>query len=163
MASARHGYEQIAALFATEIAAVEQADERASVRTAERAAEFARLIEHLDDELVARVARVDRLTPTIVEVIVRAPMQARKFHPGQFYRLQNYETDAHVVHDTKLLMEGLALTGAWVDKTEGLLSLIVLEMGASSRLCVTLKPGQPVVVMGPTGTTTEIPTGETVL
>ncbi|HYY95184.1 MAG TPA: hypothetical protein VE713_11765, partial [Pyrinomonadaceae bacterium] len=64
---------------------------------------------------------------------------------------------------TRLTMEGLALTGAWVDKEQGLLSLIVLEMGASSRQCVLLKPGQPVVVMGPTGTPTEIPEGETVL
>ena len=31
-------------------------------------------------------------------------------------------------------MEGIALTGAWVDKEHGLLSLIVLEMGVSSRL-----------------------------
>ena len=31
-------------------------------------------------------------------------------------------------------MEGIALTGAWVDKERGLLSLIVLELGVSSRL-----------------------------
>src|SRR6185436_16818645 len=62
-----------------------------------------------------------------------------------------------------MVMEGLALTGAWVDKDQGLLSLIVLEMGGSSRLCAALRPGEPVVVMGPTGTPTEIPTGETVL
>ena len=37
------------------------------------------------------VERVVRLTPTIVEVIVRAPAAARHFHPGQFYRLQNFE------------------------------------------------------------------------
>jgi NAD(P)H-flavin reductase len=90
-------------------------------------------------------------------------MQARKFQPGQFYRLQNYETDARVLGRTKLTMEGLALTGAWVDKEQGLLSLIVLEMGASSRQCAHLTPGQEVVVMGPTGTPTEIPSGELVL
>ena len=45
----------------------------------------------------------------------------------------------------------------------GLLSLIVLEMGVSSRLCAFLQPGEPVVVMGPTGTPTEIPAHETVL
>ena len=39
-----------------------------------------------------RVEDVVRLTPTIVEVIVKAPAAARHFHPGQFYRLQNYET-----------------------------------------------------------------------
>ena len=31
-------------------------------------------------------------------------------------------------------MEGIALTGAWVDKESGLLSLIALELGVSSRL-----------------------------
>ena len=41
--------------------------------------------------------------------------------------------------------------------------MIVLEMGGSSRLCAALKPGEPVVVMGPTGTPTEIPQNETVL
>ncbi|HJR09770.1 MAG TPA: FAD-dependent oxidoreductase [Pyrinomonadaceae bacterium] len=162
MASAKFGYEEVCALFADEITAVENesAREDESARSWSR---FARLVEKLDDELIARVVRVERLTPTIVDVIVRAPMQARKFHPGQFYRLQNYETDAAVVGSTKLTMEGLALTGAWVDKAEGLLSLIVLEMGASSRQCALLKAGQQVVVMGPTGTPTEIPSNETVL
>ncbi|HVG30872.1 MAG TPA: FAD-dependent oxidoreductase, partial [Pyrinomonadaceae bacterium] len=164
MASAKDGYEHVAALFADEIAAVEDLTAGgAAGRRAAGAEDFARLVEKLDDELIARVVRIDRLTPTIVDVIVRAPTQARKFEPGQFYRLQNYETDAAVVSDTKLTMEGLALTGAWVDKERGLLSLIVLEMGASSRLCATLREGQRVVVMGPTGTPTEIPKGETVL
>src|SRR5471032_1908368 len=34
----------------------------------------------------ARVVRVERLTPTIVEVVVEAPAAARNFEPGQFYR-----------------------------------------------------------------------------
>ncbi len=117
----------------------------------------------LDDEFNARVVRVDRLTKTIVEVIVKAPAAARHFHPGQFYRLQNFEKLAPSINGTTLSMEGLALTGAWVDKEKGLLSLIVLEMGSSSRLCAALKPGEPVIVMGPTGTPTEIPENETVL
>ncbi|MCA1592973.1 MAG: FAD-dependent oxidoreductase [Acidobacteria bacterium] len=163
MASAKHGYEHVAALFADEIAAAGRENSTASREQEERDAAFARLVETLDENLLARVVRVERLTDTIVDVIVRAPMQARKFHPGQFYRLQNYETDARIIDGTKLLMEGLALTGAWVDKEAGLLSLIVLEMGASSRQCALLKPGQQVVVMGPTGTPTEIPANETVL
>jgi NADPH-dependent glutamate synthase beta subunit-like oxidoreductase/NAD(P)H-flavin reductase len=173
MASAKFGYEEVCALFADEIAAAELKvrdacagiDARATEDAGEtaRAGRFERLVEKLDDELIARVVRVERLTPTIVDVVVRAPMQARKFHPGQFYRLQNYETDAVVAGGTKLTMEGLALTGAWVDREQGLLSLIVLEMGASSRQCALLRPGQQVVVMGPTGTPTEIPSGEAVL
>jgi len=36
-------------------------------------------------------------------------------------------------------------------------------MGGSSDLCTLLKPGEPVIVMGPTGTPTEILAGDTVL
>ena len=111
----------------------------------------------------ATVVRVDRLTPTIVEVVVEAPAAARNFEPGQFYRLQNYEARSQKVDGTLLAMEGLALTGAWVDKEKGLLSMIVLEMGGSSDLCALLKPGEPVILMGPTGTPTEIEPGETVV
>src|SRR5207253_4758398 len=111
----------------------------------------------------ARVSEVHRLTPTIIEVIVHAPAAARRFQPGQFYRLQNYETQARQVNGTRLLMEGIALTGAWVDRDRGLLSLIALELGVSSRLCRYLQPGEPVVVMGPTGTPTEIKPNENVL
>ena len=38
-----------------------------------------------------------------------------------------------------------------VDREHGLLSTIVLEMGGSSDLCAQLAPGEPVVLMGPTG------------
>ena len=48
-------------------------------------------------------------------------------------------------------MEGLALTGATVDRDKGLLSTIVLEMGGSSDLCSILEPGEPVVADGADG------------
>jgi NADPH-dependent glutamate synthase beta subunit-like oxidoreductase/NAD(P)H-flavin reductase len=159
MASAKDGFPEVARLFAREIeaAVADPAGQPA------REQGWRKLVATLDEELRATVVEVNRLTPTIVEVVVKAPLQARQFHPGQFYRLQNYETQAHVVDGTRLVMEGIALTGAWVDKERGLLSLIVLEMGGSSRLCAALRPGEPVVVMGPTGAPTEIPRGETVL
>src|SRR5207237_1400001 len=56
-----------------------------------------------------------------------------------------------------------AMGGAWIDREQGLLSTIVLEMGGSSDLCTLLQPGEPVILMGPTGTPTETPSGETVL
>ena len=121
------------------------------------------LIAQLNDELRPVVQNVVRLTPTILEIVVRAPIAARAFHPGQFYRLQNYESLAMRTEGTTLAMEGLALTGAEVDREKGLLSTIVLEMGGSSDLCTLLKPGDPVILMGPTGAPTEIPPQETVL
>jgi NADPH-dependent glutamate synthase beta subunit-like oxidoreductase/NAD(P)H-flavin reductase len=116
----------------------------------------------LNRDLRASVHEVIRLTPTIVEVVVRAPAAARGFRPGQFYRLQNYERHALAVDGTRLAMEGLAMTGAWVDRDRGLVSTIVLEMGGSSDLCALLQPGEPVVLMGPTGSPTDIRAGETV-
>lgn len=121
------------------------------------------LFDQLDRALRPVIHQVNRLTPTIVEVVVRAPAAARAFQPGQFYRLQNYESYATHVDGTCLAMEGLALTGAWVDREQGLLATIVLEMGGSSDLCAALRPGEPVILMGPTGAPTEIEPGETVL
>jgi len=123
----------------------------------------AALIAQMNNDLRATVADVIRLTPTIIEVIVKAPLAARAFNPGQFYRLQNFETLAPRTADTVLGMEGLALTGASVDREAGTLSTIVLEMGGSSDLCSLLKNGEPVVLMGPTGTPTETPAQETAL
>jgi len=161
MASAKHGYPHVVALFADQIATLDAAQQP------QRESAWHALVSRLDDQLLARVERVVRLTPTIVEVIVRAPAAARHFHPGQFYRLQNFERlSPHIRvddHVASMVMEGIALTGAWVDAEQGLLSLITLEMGVSSRLCAYLKPGEPVVVMGPTGTPTEIPERSAVL
>ena len=161
MASAKHGYPRVVELFAEYIAALDPKQQ------AQREEAWQSMVARLDDQLLARVEKVVRLTPTIVEVIVRAPAAARHFHPGQFYRLQNFERlSPHIRvddHVASMLMEGIALTGAWVDREQGLLSLITLEMGVSSRLCAYLKPGEPVVVMGPTGTPTEIPEKSAVL
>lgn len=127
----------------------------------------AEIIAACREALTARVHAVHRLTPTIVEVVLHAPAAARAFQPGQFYRLQNYEMLAPQVTEpgigrTLLAMEGLAMTGAWTDKARGLVSVIALEMGGSSDLCAMLKPGEPVVLMGPTGTPTEIHANTTV-
>jgi NADPH-dependent glutamate synthase beta subunit-like oxidoreductase/NAD(P)H-flavin reductase len=155
MASAKDGYPHVAKLFSHELL-----DPK---KQAERDAKWKQFTQILDDDLSATIHEVNRLTPTIIEVIVKAPRAARCFNPGQFYRLQNYEIDAPSVEGTPLVTEGIALTGAWVDKEKGLLSTIVLEMGGSSRLCATWKAGERVVLMGPTGAPTEIPKNERVV
>ena len=119
--------------------------------------------DNLAAELRPTVHEVNRLTPTIVEVVVKAPLAARRFQPGQFYRLQNFEMLAPLADNTRMQMEGLALTGAWVDRERGLVSTIVLEMGGSSDLCAMLKPGEPLILMGPTGAPTHTGAGETVV
>jgi len=152
MGSARQGYPTVSKVLAA-----------LAPGTAGSTADPAAFIAHLNDELRATVHAVHRLTPTIVEVVIRAPRAAQRFRPGQFYRLQNYEMNAARVDGTRLAMEGLAMTGAWVDPAQGLVSTIVLEMGGSSDLCRALVPGESVVLMGPTGEPTEIPSDETVM
>ena len=157
MASAKDGYPYVARLFDRELSSLDLSAQPQRDQALEQ------LFNTLDDELIATVKEVNRLTPTIIEVVVRAPRQARQFFPGQFYRVQNFEAHAPVILDTVLATEGIALTGAWVDKEQGLISLIALEMGSSSRLCALWQPNDPVVVMGVTGAPTEIPSGKTVL
>jgi NADPH-dependent glutamate synthase beta subunit-like oxidoreductase/NAD(P)H-flavin reductase len=159
MASAKDGYPFVTKLFARELMELERSPEAQSLREST----WSDLLRTLDDGLLPVVHQVNRLTPTIIEVVVRAPFASQHFEPGQFFRLQNFEAHAPVVDGTSLTMEGIALTGAWTDPARGLLSLIVLELGGSSRLCAQLKVGEPVVVMGPTGAPTEIPRNETVL
>jgi len=154
MASAKHGYQAIASLYAPPIS--EQLNNLVEDK-------FKHLKYMLTQDLTATVKHVRALTPTIFEIVVHAPLAARKFKPGQFYRLQNFERDAQVAQDVKKTIESLALTGASCDPDLGLLSLIVLEMGVSSRLAKTLLPGQVVALMGPTGAPTEIPKDETVI
>ncbi|MBP9077446.1 MAG: FAD-dependent oxidoreductase [Haliscomenobacter sp.] len=152
MASAKFGYKKVVELFGF-------GEQHPQVN----ADELGPFFDALSDQLRAKVVGVIRLTPTIVELVLYAPMAAKKFRPGQFYRLQNYETDALVVEDTRLMVEGLALTGAWVDKERGLVGTVLLEVGASSRMVAMMKPGQQVVLMGPTGEPTEIEENATVL
>ena len=105
MGSAKQGYPVVSRVL-----------ERRAARSMEDNQKFLATLNH---ELRPRVHRVDRLTPNIVEVIVEAPQAARKFLPGQFYRLQNYEAHAPNVDNTLLAMEGLALTGAWGRPRQG--------------------------------------------
>ena len=149
MGSAKQGYPVVSRVLESTVPASQESDPAFLAR--------------LNRDLRAVVSEVRRLTPRIVEVVLRAPVAARRFHPGQFYRMQNFETLALRVPGTTLAMEGLALTGAWVDREKGLISVIALEMGGSADLLAYLQPGEPVVLMGPTGTPTEIPHGETVV
>ncbi len=156
MASAKDGYPYISKLFEEQLS---QLDPSTQVQ---RDRQLLALQKNMDDRLIAKIVQINRLTPTIIEIIVRAPMQAEKFYPGQFYRVQSFEANAEIVQGTTLSTEGIALTGAWVDKDKGLISLIALEMGTSSRQCALWETGDELVVMGVTGAPTEIPTNQTI-
>src|SRR5437868_14749105 len=109
MGSAKQGYPMVSHVLGQRGAASTENDERFLTR--------------LNRDLRAVVHEVRRLTPRIVEVVLRAPVAARRFNPGQFYRMQNFESLARRVQGTPLAMERLALTGARVDQGRRLISV----------------------------------------
>lgn len=117
----------------------------------------------LNNLLKAEIEAINRLTSNIIELVVKSPLAAKNFAPGQFYRFQNFEKNAKILKKTSLATEGIALTGSWVDKQKGLVGLITLEMGGSSSLCHLLQKGEEVLLMGPVGEPTFIPENKNVL
>jgi NAD(P)H-flavin reductase/NADPH-dependent glutamate synthase beta subunit-like oxidoreductase len=124
-----------------------------SKRLAENSPNFSGIYQEfltkLDYLLLSHIHEINILSDKIVELIVHSPLAAANFQAGQFFRLQNYSKDISSV------IEPLALTGAYVDKEKGLIHLIILESGESSKLCRYLKVGEQIVLMGPSGTPSE--------
>jgi len=126
--------------------------------------EYKHFAEKMDYLFKSKVKSITRKTKNVIELTIQAPLAAKHFKAGQFYRLQNFETLAPRIDHTLLQMEPLALVTADCNHTNGTLTFIVTETNATAKLCATLKPDEPVSLMGPTGVRTKIPTEhETVL
>ena len=106
----------------------------------------------------AHIVGMMRKTKHIIELVVHAPYATRHFQPGHFYRLQNYDYTTRRIHGTKLTIEPLALIAAECDQQASTLTFIVNEETPSAKLCATLKPNDPIALMGPTGVHAKIPT-----
>ncbi|WP_353271251.1 FAD-dependent oxidoreductase [Wolbachia endosymbiont (group A) of Alloplasta piceator] len=114
------------------------------------------LFNRIKEQFTAKVIKVQYLTDKVVEIVIKAPLAAKNFKPGQFFRLQNFETNGRKANNTNLAMEGIAVTGTEVDKKKGIISTIVLEIGGSTNLCRHLREGEQIILMGPTGRPTEV-------
>jgi NAD(P)H-flavin reductase len=126
--------------------------------------EYRQFAERMNYLFKAQVKSVVRKTKDILELTIQAPLAAKHFNPGEFYRLQNFETLALHTDHTLMQMEPLALVTSEHDSKQGTLTFIVSETNASAKLCASLKPGESVSLMGPTGVRAKIPTErETVL
>ncbi len=78
MASAKNGYPKVVELFA------ETLEKQGTLPQAEKDSIFDNLVATLDEQLRAYVVKVERLTPTIVDVVVKAPLQAENLNPDNF-------------------------------------------------------------------------------
>ncbi len=111
----------------------------------------------LERRLQPKILQVERLAAHLTRLTVHAPQAAQNWRPGQVYRLQNFDSLAERLQGIPLTMEGMAIDGVHVDKARGEVQLLVNSVGASSRIAASLKPGAPVILMGPTGTGLPIP------
>jgi len=127
-------------------------------------AEYHSFAKKMTNAFDTHITEVIRRTDNVVELTVHAPQAVKHFQPGQFFRLQNYETYSHNLDHTTLQMEPLALIGAEANYTNQTIKLIVIERGATSKICSTFKVGEKVSLMGPTGVRAKVATEhETVL
>ena len=152
MASGKHAAQAIAKLLAPLRARPQPAPDQAWLRFAAE----------LDRRLQPQIQQVEQLAANLTRITVRAPQAAQNWHPGQVYRLQNFDTRSERLQGIPLTMEGMAITGVQVDKARGEVQLLVNSVGASSRIAASLKPGAPVILMGPTGTGLPVPQQATI-
>lgn len=115
----------------------------------------------MNEGLVATIESIDSSNPTVCEVWVKAPMAAKNFKPGQFFRMQTFETGSEIVAGTRLQIPLLTVSGT--GSTEDAIRLLVFQWGTGQRLIPSLKPGDQVILAGPTGAPTDLPSGKTIL
>lgn len=111
---------------------------------------------NIKSQLSAKIISVVRHTDHIVELMIHAPLAAKQFQPGQFYRIQNYETTAEIIDGTKLQTEAISALGIFNPEKPDQLSFMIYESGASTKLISRLKAGESIALMGPTGAKTAI-------
>ncbi len=120
-------------------------------------------LEKINSDFLVKIEKVERLSNSVVEIFVKAPLLAKKTEVGHIFRLQNYHAFAKKSGDKLLAMEGVAVTALSIDKQSGIISCIVVETGGSTSLIKNFQAGEPCIFMGPSGKPTEIPKNEKVL
>ncbi|MGB0713513.1 MAG: FAD-dependent oxidoreductase, partial [Gammaproteobacteria bacterium] len=115
----------------------------------------------MDHLFRARVVSVDDSHPAVIEMWVRAPMAARNFRPGQFFRLQSFESLSPRVDGTTVQVPVATVSGAGVEGDK--LRLMLLRWGANPEIAARLSPGTPLVLMGPTGAPAPVGRDRTVM
>lgn len=113
--------------------------------------EYQQFSRQLTALLDVSVEAVDVLDNDAVRLVVKAPQLAHNFKPGQFYRLQNYESSS------EYLAEAVAVLGARDAQRDDCLSFLLTNQGVSSEILMRSKVGDRLAIMGPTGVRTAIP------
>ncbi len=115
----------------------------------------------MTEGLTVTIESVKLDNPAVAEVWVKAPFVAKNFKPGQFFRLQTYEVDGQIIDDTRLQIP--LFTASGTGSKDGMIRLMVFQWGVAPRLVARLKKGDRLILAGPTGAPTDIPTNKNLL
>ncbi|MDH3693967.1 MAG: pyridine nucleotide-disulfide oxidoreductase, partial [Gammaproteobacteria bacterium] len=113
------------------------------------------------EQFTVEITKLKTDHPMVVELLVKAPLAAQNFKPGQFFRLQMYESLSPVVNGTRLQVPLQTISGAGVNGD--MVRLVLLRWGINAKLVSRLKAGDKVVLMGPTGAPTPVESNKTIL
>jgi NAD(P)H-flavin reductase/NADPH-dependent glutamate synthase beta subunit-like oxidoreductase len=116
-------------------------------------------IQDLDNIFSNKVEDVIHLSSDIIEIKVRNKFLVKNFSPGQFFKIQNY----HNLESGEKSFEPLAITGAYLDHDNNVISMIIQNVGESSAKSFSLKKGDSISISGPLGTPSEILKNSSVL
>ncbi len=121
----------------------------------------------INHDFEVKVKEVNIVSDYFMELVVHAPLLAKKTKLGHIFRLHNYHSLAKkktVEKDSTLLaMENIAVTTYKVDPAAGTISVMVVNVGGSSSIAKNLKVGEPIIFMGPSGVATHIYQDKTVV
>lgn len=117
---------------------------------------YSEFLNKINQEFTVKVHELNILSENIFELVVFAPILARKTKLGHIFRLHNYHALAPKKGETLLAMEGVALTIYQIDEEKGLLKTIIINAGGSSNIAKNLKKGENIIFMGPSGSPAHI-------
>jgi NAD(P)H-flavin reductase len=140
MASAKNGYKPI----------------NDSLQNLKKDDNYKKFLSGIDEQFKVKVKELNILSPNVFELIVNAPLVAKKTKLGHIFRLHNYHSLATKKEGTLLAMEGVALTTYKVDQEKGEIGVIVINAGGSSSIVKDLKVNENIIFMGPSGTPNHI-------
>jgi len=130
-------------------------------------------LQKINQDFEVKVKEINILSEYFIELVVHAPLLARKTKLGHIFRLHNYHSLAQIANfcgdkntitpKTLLAMEGVSVTTYKIDPEAGTITTMIVNVGGSSMLVKNLKIGGPIIFMGPTGTPSKIFKNKTIL
>lgn len=109
---------------------------------------FRKMIEH---HLTTKIIDIRYPTPEIIELEIQAPQAIKNYRPGNFYRLQTFETQ------TKISNEAPSLFASNINHDKETITFTLTLQEAKKHFLDHLIIGDPIALMGPTGVRSKMP------